>query len=123
MNHPIASVSLALFTAFAGSAATLHAGTDVHVHIGLGPVITRPLPPPVVVVERPAPPRGYWKTVTVKEWVPGRWVITRSSRGREIRSFEPGYYSYREERVWVNFDRDHNDRGHDGRGWDRDDRR
>ena len=87
MNHPIASVSLALFTAFAGSAATLHAGTDVHVHIGLGP------------------------------------VITRSSRGREIRSFEPGYYSYRDERVWVNFDRDHNDRGHDGRGWDRDDRR
>jgi hypothetical protein len=122
MNHPIASASLALFTAFAGSAATLHAGTDVHLHIGFGPVITRPAPP-VVVVERPAPPRGYWKTVTVKEWVPGRWVVTRTVRGREIRTFEPGHYAYRDDRVWVSYDRGHDDYGRDGRGWDRDDRR
>ena len=35
MKPTIASASLAFFTAFAGSAATLHAGTDVHINIGL----------------------------------------------------------------------------------------
>lgn len=131
MNHKIAFASLALLTAFAGTAATLHAGTDVHISIGLGNV-RRPLPPPVVVVERPAPPRGYWKIVTVKEWVPGRWVTTHDRHGRAYRVFEAGHYSYRDERVWVSNDRnDRNerDRGNDGYrgndelGWRNDGRR
>lgn len=122
MNHKIAFASLALLTAFAGSAATLHAGTDVHISIGLGNVIRRPLPPPVVVVERPAAPRGYWKTVTIREWVPGRWVIDRDRRGREFRTFENGHYTYRDERVWVGNDRDR-DHGRDEIGWRDDDRR
>jgi hypothetical protein len=120
MNHKTALASLALLTAFAGTTATLHAGTDVHINIGLGSVITRPLPPPVVVVDRNDRPRGYWKTITIKEWVPGRWVIDRDRRGRPVRTFEAGHYSYRDERVWVGGDRD---RDRDDRGWNDDYRR
>lgn len=121
MNHKFALASLALLTAFAGTAATLHAGTDVHISIGLGTVIRRPLPPPVVVVERPDYPRGYWKSVTIKEWIPGHWVIDNDRRGRPTRTFVAAHYTYRDERVWVgnnDRDRDRDDRGYDDRGYD-----
>ena len=104
MNRKIALVSAVLFTA-AVATTTAQAGTDVHISIGFGNVITRPLPPRVVVVERPPVPRGYWKTVKVREWVPGRWIVERDRRGRPVRYFEPGYYTYRDERVWVDSDR------------------
>lgn len=49
---------------------------------------------------------GYWKTVSVRVWVPGTWVIERSRYGREIRRYEEGHYTYRTDRVWVSYDRD-----------------
>jgi hypothetical protein len=60
---------------------------------------------------------GYWKSVSVKVWVPGGWVIERSRHGREFRSYVAGYYTYRTDRVWVSSDRrDRNDRRDYGRG-------
>ena len=64
--------------------------------------------------------RGYWKVITVKEWVPGAWIIERSHHGREYRRFVSGHYIYRNDRVWVASDRhdrnDRNDRRDYGRG-------
>lgn len=62
--------------------------------------------------------RGYWKTVSVKVWVPGCWVIERSRHGhREIRRYVDGHYTYRTDRVWVSYDRyGHPDRRDYGRG-------
>src|SRR5687767_532363 len=37
------------------------------------------VPPPAVVV---AAPRGYWKEVQVKTWVPERWVVRTNRWGR-----------------------------------------
>lgn len=54
--------------------------------------------PPVVVV---TPPRGYWKEIQVKTWVPERWVVRTSRWGRTERYCEPGYFTYRTDRVWV----------------------
>jgi hypothetical protein len=63
---------------------------------------------------------GYWKTVTVKVWVPGGWVVERGYRGGECRRYVSGYYTYRTDRVWVardNHDRyDRHDRRDYGRG-------
>lgn len=59
---------------------------------------------------------GYWKTVTVKVWVPGGWVIERSRYGRDYRRYIDGHYTYRTDRVWVSYDRhDRRDRRGDGR--------
>jgi hypothetical protein len=57
---------------------------------------------------------GYWKTVSVKVWVPGGWVIERNRWGREFRSYVSGHYTYRTDRVWVSYDR--HDRRDYGRG-------
>ena len=62
-------------------------------------------PPPAVVV---APPRGYWKEVQVRTWVPERWVVRTNRWGRAERYCEPGYYTYRTDRVWVDTRHDHN---------------
>ena len=60
--------------------------------------------------------RGYWKTVSVKVWVPGRWIIERSRHGRDYRRYVEGYYTLRTDRVWVSYDRhDRDDRRGDGR--------
>lgn len=48
---------------------------------------------------------GYWKTVSVKVWVPGCWVIERGHHGREYRRYVSGHYTYRTDRVWVSYDR------------------
>ena len=78
---------------------------------------------------------GYWKTVSVKVWVPGCWVIERSrhGHGREIRRYVNGHFAYRTDRVWVSYDRrdrrgdDNCDDGYDRRDhddrYDRHDRR
>jgi hypothetical protein len=42
----------------------------------------------------------------VKTWVPERWVVSRDRWGRPVRHCEPGYFTYRTERVWVE-GRDH----------------
>ncbi len=52
----------------------------------------------------PASPRGYWQNVAVKTWVPERWTVGRDRWGRPVRYFEPGYFAYRTERVWVDSD-------------------
>ena len=60
---------------------------------------------------------GYWKVVTVKEWVPGAWIIERGHHGREYRRYVSGHYIYRNDRVWVAYDRhDRYDRRDYGRG-------
>jgi hypothetical protein len=65
--------------------------------------------------------RGYWKTVSVKVWVPGCWVVERSRHGHSSRRYISGHYTFRTDRVWVSYDRydrhdrhDHYDR-HDDR--------
>jgi hypothetical protein len=101
---------VAALSGFAGLANTAKAGTDLRINLNLG------LPrPPVVVVAGPShsvpaygysrpdyrEPRGYWKEVTVKTWVPASWVVSCDRRGREIRTMTPGYFTYRTDRVWV----------------------
>lgn len=52
---------------------------------------------------------GYWKDVSVRTWVPGRWIIECDRYGREYRRRVPGHFVYRTDRVWVSHDR--HDRG------------
>lgn len=122
----IASVFAAV-SGLAGLANTASAGTDIHFNIGIGarpgPVIVAPRcepPAPVVVVPArgygyatPAPvpsyrddcapvaPRGYWKEVAVKVWVPEERVRSYDRHGRVVFCVRPGYFTYRNERVWV----------------------
>ncbi|MCX6955144.1 MAG: hypothetical protein NTV51_23575, partial [Verrucomicrobia bacterium] len=117
----LASVFAAV-SGFAGLANTASAGTDIHLNIGIGgrpgPVIVAPHYAPVPVapvygygyeVRRapdyrdcpPPAPRGYWKEIAVKVWVPAEWIVTRDRRGCEVRSLRPGYFTYRTDRVWV----------------------
>ena len=109
--------------------AVLAAGSaraETHVRIGVNvgapvyrspaPIVVAPpvayAPPPVVVV---APsPRGYWKEVPVKTWVPERWVVRHNRWGRPERYCEPGYYTYTTQRVWVD---SRDNRRHDPRGY------
>jgi hypothetical protein len=118
--------AFAALAGFAGLASTASAKTDVHIGVAIGGFP----PPPVVVVDHSydrAPSygydrddrddrgrsHGYWKEVVTKTWVPARWVITRDRWGREVRTFERGYMDYRTDRVWVEYDRDHDrDNGH-----------
>jgi hypothetical protein len=111
--------SVIALSGLAGLATTASAGTSINVSIGA------PIPrPPVVVVTEPAhdgrayggygdrrwappPPRGYWKEIEVKDWVPAHWVVTPDFRGRESRVYEPGHYVCRVERVWVEYGHDH----------------
>lgn len=73
---------------------------------------------PRVAVSYGAPRHGYWRVVTIKTWVPARWVVFHDY-GHKVRRYEPGYFRYRTERVWVDsFDRRDgrwNDRGDDHR--------
>ena len=106
--------SLAALSGLVGLASTAKAGTDFHLNLNLS------LPrPPVIVVTSPArisssynrgfdscdvrvpASRGYWSEVVVKTWVPARWIVSRDRRGREIRSLEQGYFTYRTDRVWI----------------------
>jgi hypothetical protein len=53
----------------------------------------------------PVSARGYWDDITVKSWVPDRWVIGHDRWGRPVRVLERGYFTYRTERVWVETNR------------------
>lgn len=127
MNTKIVLASVfAAVSGLAGLANTASAGTDIHLNIGIGgrpgPVIVAPRYVPVPVVPavpvygygrdvRPMPgyrddcapvaPRGYWKDVSVKVWVPAEWVVSRERHGRDVRTLRPGYFTYRTDRVWV----------------------
>jgi hypothetical protein len=75
---------------------------------------------PPAVVYAPARAHGYFKDVTVKTWVPERWVNSRDRWGRPVRVCEPGYFTYRTDRVWVDgrSERDHDNRyGYENRGY------
>lgn len=107
---PVVLALLAAAAALAASSA--HAHTNVHVGVNVGAPAYRPAPrvvvvpapaahcPPAPVVVVPAP-RGYWKEVHVKTWVPSRTVMGRDFRGRPVRIVEPGHFAYTTQRVWV----------------------
>jgi hypothetical protein len=106
-------IAIALLVSAAALAATT-ARADTRVSINIGAPVYRPAPPAVVYAPAPPPvvayvpaPRGYWKEIVVKTWVPERWVSSRDRWGRHVRVCEPGYYAYRTDRVWVD--------GRDGR--------
>src|SRR5437867_3801626 len=116
-------ITIALLAAGAALAAnSARAHTNVSIGVDLGSPAYFP-PPAVVyappaVVYGPGPVRGYWKDVTVKTWVPGRWVMSRDGWGRPVRACEPGYYAYRTDRVWVDARHDRgNHYGYENRGY------
>ena len=126
-------IALALVASAAALGATVaRADTQVRIGVNIGrPVYSHPAPvvvhapppavvyaPPPAVVYAPAPavvvaPRGYWKEVDVKTWIPERWVVRTNRWGRPERYCEPGYYSYRTDRVWV----DHHPHHHHSHGY------
>ncbi len=121
----LALATLAALGGLAFTASTAAARPDLHVSVRFGsppPVVMCPPPAPVVRYAPAAPfeyrgvhapvvvvgrnhhhySAGYWKDVVVKTWVPGRWVTSHDRRGRMVRVLEPGYFTYRTDRVWVN---------------------
>lgn len=44
---------------------------------------------------------GYYKTIRVREWVPGCWETYRDRCGNRVREWTPGYHTYVKKRVWV----------------------
>jgi hypothetical protein len=130
-------ITLALAAGLAGFAANAKADTRTRINVSFGvnpaPVYTAPapvyVPAPVTnnygyntaetVVVAPTnygynytPTRGHWENVTTKVWVPERWVVSRNHWGRPVRVLEPGYFTYRTDRVWV----EHNHHGYGYRG-------
>ncbi len=127
-------IAIALLVTAAGLAATsARADTQVRIGINVGAPAYRSAPPAVVyapppaVVYAPAPvvvaPRGYWKAVQVRTWIPERWIVRHNRWGRAERYCEPGYFTYTTQRVWVDGRHDHHRNthsyGHD-HGRDRD---
>src|SRR5262245_48096876 len=118
------AIALLASAAALAAATSARAHTSVSIGVNMGDpaycppspqVVYAPAPapvyaPPAVVV---APQRGYWKDVQVRTWVPERWLVRYNRWGRAERYCEPGYYTYRTERVWVDT---HNHRGY---GYDR----
>lgn len=116
-----------LVTAAALAANSARADTRVSIGVNVGAPVYRPAPPAVVYAPAPevvyappavvvAPPRGYWKEVQVKTWVPERWVVRQNRWGRSERYCEPGYFTYRTDRVWVD-GRDDRRSGYDNRSY------
>ena len=103
---------LTAFTGFAGLS-TANAGVDVDINIGL------PRPPTVIIggghhhrdhhdrFDRRdrgyyhRAPRGYWKEITEKVYVPGRRIVRIDRHGHEVHVRERGHYVYRTKKVWV----------------------
>lgn len=100
-------IALTLLATAALAATSARADTRFSVGFGVGAPACRPeMPvvvtnPPPAVIYAPAPVGGYWKEVLVKTWVPERWVVSRDRWGRSVRILEPGYTTFRTERVWV----------------------
>ena len=94
-----------LATAVAVAVSPARAESRFSIGVNLGGPAYRPTPPGIAFTPPPvvvyAPARGYWDEIVVQAWVPERWVITRDHRGRIVRICEPGYYTYRTDRVWI----------------------
>jgi hypothetical protein len=130
-------IAFALVVSAAAIAATsARADTQVRIGVSFGhpgyyspaPVVAYAPPPTVIYAAPPAvvyaPPRGYWKEVQVRTWVPERWIVRTNRGGRAERYCEPGYYTYRTDRVWVENRHDYSrgyaySHGRDNRGWNR----
>lgn len=93
-------LALALLVS-AAAVATSSARADTRFSFGINVGIPSYRVPPPVVVYAPVAPRGYWKEVVVKTWVPERIVVSHGRRGRPERHVEPGYFTYRTDRVWI----------------------
>ena len=101
----------------AGFAHTATAGTDIYVNLGFNsravPVMVAPAycapAAPVVVEYRREAPRGYWRDVVVRTWVPARWVVSYVETGREVRRLQPGYFACNTNHVWVDLGRGRED--------------
>ncbi len=129
------TITIALLaTAAALAASSARADSRVSLGINVGIPLYRPAPPVVyapapTVVYAPVAPRGHWEEVRVKTWMPERVVFSRDRWGRSVRVCEPGYFTYRTDRVWVDRDgrgnRDHGPAGyaygydHNRSGWNR----
>ncbi len=130
------TIALALLVS-AAAVATSSARADTRISFGLNvslpaygvvPPAVDYAPPPTIVYA-PVAPRGYWEEVVVKIWIPERIVIAHNRWGRAERVCEPGYFTYRTDRVWIEADhcapRSHGygyayDRNRDYRGgWNR----
>lgn len=48
---------------------------------------------------------GHWEWVEVRAWVPGHFIFNCDRSGRRYRTWFPGRYEIRRERVWVERDR------------------
>jgi hypothetical protein len=95
------TIALLLTTALAGFATTARADHG-RIDVGVGVTFGTPRVAPIYVpAPHYRPARGHWENVTVKSWVPARWIVTRDRWGRPHRVLQNGYYTYRTERVWV----------------------
>ena len=111
------AAALVASTARADTRVRMGVSVGVPVYSAAPVIVTAPAPtvvysaPPSVMYAPPAvivsAPRGYWKEVQVKSWVPERWLVRTNRWGRAERYCEPGYYVYRTERVWVDARPDH----------------
>ncbi|MBI2512798.1 MAG: hypothetical protein HYV96_12540 [Opitutae bacterium] len=134
MKTKLTALALALVTLFALATPKTAKANDAGAAIGgfIGGVIVGSVladqhrGPDAVVVEtgygyhrgsdRCDEPRGYWRDVHTRIWIPGGWIVERDHWGRHCRRYIEGHYEIRTERVWVAA----NDYGH-GR-YDRHDR-
>ena len=120
-NFVIASF-IAGMSSLAALATPAAAAPDLHIKLNLG----LPRPPVVIVTERDHgrpeyrgedrehrseyAPRGYWKEIEVRRWVPGRRLVVRDACGRTSYVYEKGHYIHSTDRVWVEASRDHEHR-------------
>ncbi len=112
----LAAAGLAATTARADHDSRVTVRGSITIGAPVAPVYVAPAPVyvPAPRYAPPPPARGYWKEVTVKTWVPERWVVVHNRWGRPERVCEPGHFVYRTDRVWVD---GRNDRGHDHRDY------
>ena len=96
-------IALALLVS-AAAVATSSARADTRFSVGINVGTPSYRVPPPVVVYAPVAPRGYWKEIVVKTWVPERIVVRHNYRGHHERVCEPGYFTYRTDRVWIETD-------------------
>jgi hypothetical protein len=110
------ATALAFMSLLAGlvvSTSRAETGAYASVDVQSGPVVAAPVGVPMMPLPRYAPgyatvppvryeaPRGYWRDVTVRSWVPDRWIVTPGRHGRTVRVFEPGHFVCSTDRVWV----------------------
>jgi hypothetical protein len=121
MKTKLAALALALVTLLALATPKTARANDTGAALGgfIGGVIVGSVladqhrGPDAVVIEagyrdyghhhHPAP-RGYWRDVHTRVWVPGFWTMERDHWGRPYRRYVEGHYEMRRDRVWVAYD-------------------